>query len=211
MPFMNQEVEISIPSPPVNHYANYGIGIATNSGRATATVSSSAIDRACALTRACFPARYLGDEIAQTQAPAPASAPAPVPVPAPAPAPAPAQAQAPALAPAPAPALGRARVPALAVGPLQEAIDRVANRIGNNGALEEAQIALNQAQTRAAEAQEDKFRQYARLAEIKTRREEEMMRQDAEFHAKRMKIVDNYSDVLKVNSIEFKNFFSWVF
>ena len=161
---MNQEVEISIPSPPVNHYANYGIGIATNSGRATATVSSSAIDRACALTRACFPARYLGDEIAQTQAPAPASAPAPVPVPAPAPvpvpvpapapAPAPAQAQAPALAPA----LGRARVPALAVGPLQEAIDRVANRIGNNGALEEAQIALNQAQTRAAEAQEDKFR-----------------------------------------------------
>ena len=221
MPFMNQEVEISIPSPPVNHYANYGIGIATNSGRATATVSSSAIDRACALTRACFPARYLGDEIAQTQAPAPASAPAPVPVPAPAPvpvpvpapapAPAPAQAQAPALAPAPAPALGRARVPALAVGPLQEAIDRVANRIGNNGALEEAQIALNQAQTRAAEAQEDKFRQYARLAEIKTRREEEMMRQDAEFHAKRMKIVDNYSDVLKVNLIEFKNFFSWVF
>ena len=197
MPFLNQEVEISIPSPPVNHYANYGIGIATNSGRATATVSSSAIDRACALTRACFPARYLGDEIAQTQAPAPA--------------PPQAAPQAPAPAPLPAPARGRARVPAPAVGPLQEAIDRVANRIGNNSALEEAQIALIQAQTRTAQAQEDKFRQDARLAEIKTRREEELMRQDAEFHAKRMKLFDNYSDVLKVNLIEFKNFFSWVF
>ena len=185
MPFLNQEVEISIPSPPVNHYANYGIGIATNSGRATATVSSSAIDRACALTRACFPARYLGDEIAQTQAPAPA--------------------------PLPAPARGRARVPAPALGPLQEAIDRVANRIGNNSALEEAQIALIQAQTRTAQAQEDKFCQDARLAEIKTRREEELIHQEAEFHAKRMKLFDNYSDVLKVNLIEFKNFFSWVF
>ena len=197
MPFLNQEVEISIPSPPVNHYANYGIGIATNSGRATATVSSSAIDRACALTRACFPARYLGDEIAQTQAPAPA--------------PPQAAPQAPAPAPLPAPARGRARVPAPAVGPLQEAIDRVANRIGNNGALEEAQIALIQAQTRTAQAQEDKFCQDARLAEIKTRREEELIHQEAEFHAKRMKLFDNYSDVLKVNLIEFKNFFSWVF
>jgi len=87
----------------VNHYANYGIGIATSSGRATATVSSSAIDRACALTRACFPARYLlGDDIAQTQA----------------------QAQAPPRAapqaPTSAQARGRARVPIPAIGHLQE-------------------------------------------------------------------------------------------
>ena len=154
MPFLNQEVEISIPSPPVNHYANYGIGIATNSGQATDTVSSSAIDRACALTRACFPAWYLlGVEIAQTPAQAqapPRAAPQ---------APASAQAQ----------ARGRAQVPAPAIGPLQEAIERVANCIGNNGALEEAWIALIHAQTRTAQAQEDKFYQDARLAEITTR------------------------------------------
>ena len=135
----------------MNHYANYGIGIATNSGRATATVSSSAIGGACALTRACFPARYLlGDDIAQT----------------------PAQAQAPPRAapqaPASAQARGRARVPIPAIGDLQEAIERVAC-IGNNGALEEAQIALIQAQTSTAQAQEDKFPQDARLAEIMSR------------------------------------------
>ena len=87
--------------PPVNQYANYGIGIATNSGRATATVSSSAIGGACALTRACFPARYLlGDDIAQTPAQAPPRA-APQ-------------------APASAQARGRALVPIPAIGHLQE-------------------------------------------------------------------------------------------
>ena len=72
-------------------------------------------------------------------------------------------------APASAQARGRARVPAPAIGPLQEAIERVANCIGNNGALEEARIVLIHTQTRTAQAQEDKFHQDARLAEITTR------------------------------------------
>ena len=63
------------------------------------------------------------------------------------------------------------------------------------------------AQTRTAQAEEEKLRQEARLTEIKIRREEEQMRQDAEVHAKRMKILDNFADVLKVNLIKSEHFF----
>ena len=146
------KVEISIPSPPVSHYINFGIGLATNSaGPPASTVTSSSLARASALTRSCFPARYLLED--QAPAPAPVPAPAPAPVPAPAPAQARGRAQA------------QARGSALGPNPIQDAINIVANR---HRGLEESQIAFLQAQTRVAEAQEEKMRQEVRLAEVQT-------------------------------------------
>ena len=189
------EVEISIPSPPVSHYINFGIGLATNSaGPPASTVTSSSLARASALTRSCFPARYLLED----QAPAPAPVPVPAPAPAPVPAPAPAQARGRAQA--------QARGSALGPNPIQDAKNIVANC---HRRLEESQITLLKAQTRVAEAQEEKMRQEARLAEVQTRREEEKMRQEArlaelqirreqnqiqheaELHAIRVKLLDD--------------------